>query len=96
MGREASKRGGKAEGRGAGGGKGRTREASSKTSRKIYRGVTLQKGRGRWKAQCTIGGKNSYLGYFGSEEEAARAWDRMRLWSCKAHGKKKEEVKKLR
>jgi hypothetical protein len=57
--------------------------------------VTLVKSTGRWEAQCTIGGKQAYLGCFGSEEEAARAWDRMQLWSCKAAGKKKEEVKKL-
>jgi hypothetical protein len=57
-----------------------------------YRGVTLVKSTGRWKAQCYIGGKKTSLGYFGSEEEAARAFDRMMLWSCKAGGKKKEEV----
>jgi hypothetical protein len=72
---------------------GRTREAFSKTSRKKYTGVTLEKKTGRWKAQCQIGDKHTYLGIFGSEEEAARTWDRMRLWSCKANGKKKEEVK---
>jgi DNA repair exonuclease SbcCD ATPase subunit len=52
--------------------------------------VTLEDG--RWKARCTIGGKPTFLGAFGSEEEAARACDRMTLWSCKAGGKEKEEV----
>jgi hypothetical protein len=46
----------------------------------------------RWKAQCYIGGKKTFLGSFGSEEEAARAWGRARLWLCKADGKKEEEV----
>ena len=75
--------------RGAGSGEGSTR-AASKTSK--YTGVTLRKDTGRWKARCTIGGKPTFLGAFGSEEEAARAWDRMQLWACKAHVKKKEEV----
>jgi hypothetical protein len=57
-----------------------------------YTGVTLYTRTGRWKAQCAIGGNQTSLGYFGSEEEAAHAWDRMRLWSCKADGKRKEEV----
>jgi hypothetical protein len=57
-----------------------------------YTGVSLQKNTGRWRGDCTIGGKQTYLGHFGSEEEAAGAWDRMRLWSCKADGKTKEEV----
>jgi hypothetical protein len=56
-----------------------------------YTGVSLVKSTGRWKAQCQIGGKLTYMGSFGSEEEAARAWDRMRLWLCKAGGKKEED-----
>jgi hypothetical protein len=70
----------------------RTREASSKTSRTKHRGVSLNKRRGRWKAECRIGGRNTSLGTFGSEEEAARPWERMRLWKCKADGKKEEDV----
>ena len=58
-----------------------------------YTGVSLVKSTGRWKAQCQIGGKLTYMGSFGSEEEAARAWDRMSVWSCKGDGEKKEEVK---
>jgi hypothetical protein len=57
-----------------------------------YTGVTPSEGSGRWRALCRIGGKKTSLGTFCSEEEAARAWDRMQLWSCKANGKKKEEV----
>jgi hypothetical protein len=54
--------------------------------------VWLQKSTGRWKAKCRIDDKQTFLGAFDSEEEAARAWDRMRLWLCKADGKKEEEV----
>jgi hypothetical protein len=80
-------------GRGApgSGGEGGKR-AASKTSHKKYTGVWLVKSTGRWEAQCWIGGKQTSLGTFVSEKEAARAWDRMRLWSCKGDGKKKEEV----
>jgi hypothetical protein len=81
--------GGKA-GRGAGSGGG-CKLAASKTSK--YTGVVLKKSTGRWEARCKIGGKQMTLGYFGSEEEAARAYDRMRLWSCKADGKQKEDLK---
>jgi hypothetical protein len=53
------------------------------------------KGSSRWEARCTIGGKKTSLGTFDSEEEAARAWDRFKLCSCKGDRKKKEEVEKL-
>jgi hypothetical protein len=59
-----------------------------------YRGVSLVKKTGRWEAKCTIGGKLTFLGNFHSEEDAARACDRARSWSCKADGKTKEEVEK--
>jgi hypothetical protein len=85
--------GGKA-GRGAGSGEGSRRAGASNTSSKKYTGVTL-KSNGRWRAQCRIGGKQTSLGYFGNEEEAARAWDRTRLWSCKAGRRAKKEVEKL-
>jgi hypothetical protein len=87
--------GGKAAGRGAGSGEGSTREASSKTSGKKFTGVSLDKRTGRWRAECKIDGKRTSLGSFDSEEEAARAWDRIQLWACKAHGKKEEDVKNL-
>jgi hypothetical protein len=38
-----------------------------------YKGVT--KRRSRWIAQCSVSGKNAYLGTFDSEEAAARAYD---------------------
>ena len=78
-------------GRGAGGGGGCTREASKGAASK-YRGVSLKKSTGRWRAECRIGGKKTFLGNFHSEEDAARAWDRFKLWRCKADGKTKEEV----
>jgi hypothetical protein len=57
-----------------------------------YTGVTLLKSNGRCEARYRISGKLTFLGNFSSEEEAARTWDRMRLWSCKADGTKKGEV----
>jgi hypothetical protein len=91
VGGAGSNGGGKAAGRGAGSGEGCSREASQ-TSSKKYRGVRLDKRSGHWEARCKIGGKLTSLGHFAIEEEAARARDRMRLWSCKAGGKRKEEV----
>jgi hypothetical protein len=58
-----------------------------------YRGVTLMKRTGRGEAHCRVGGMTTGLGTFGSEEEAARACDRMKLWRCKADGKRMEQVK---
>jgi hypothetical protein len=69
----------------------RKEERAAKSSE--YTGVTLEKRTGRWRAHCKIRGKLTSLGTFGSEEEAARAYDRMRLWRCKADGNTKEEVK---
>jgi hypothetical protein len=69
----------------------RTEERVANKSSK-YTGVSLDKGTGRWRGDCWIGGKQTYLGNFVSEEEAARAFDRFKLWSCKVDGKKKEEV----
>jgi hypothetical protein len=86
------KGGGEAARRGEGTGEGSQRQTSSKTSRKKFTGVKLDKRRSRWEARCKIGGKTTSLGIFASEEEAARAWDRMKLWSCKAGEKKKENL----
>jgi hypothetical protein len=58
-----------------------------------YAGVMLEKRTGRWKAVCRIGGKQTFLGNFDTEEEAARKWDLARLWSCKAGRKKEEELR---
>jgi hypothetical protein len=35
-----------------------------------YRGVSLFARTGRWRAECTLNGKNHHLGYFDSEDEA--------------------------
>jgi len=40
-----------------------------------YKGVSWFKRDNKWKAQISINGKNKHLGYFLSEEEAARAYD---------------------
>jgi hypothetical protein len=38
-----------------------------------HRGVSFDKRRARWVAQCTINGRNKHLGYFASEDEAVAA-----------------------
>ncbi len=45
----------------------------AKTSK--YRGVSLLKNRGIWRARVEYRGKREHLGYFNSEEEAAVAYD---------------------
>jgi hypothetical protein len=40
-----------------------------------YTGVSWNIGHEKWRAQCGIGGKHVELGYHGSEEAAARAYD---------------------
>ena len=40
-----------------------------------YRGVCLGKRRKKWRAYICVGLKQKYLGYFYSEEEAAKAYD---------------------
>lgn len=40
-----------------------------------YRGVCFHKSSSKWRAQSQIGGKRTTLGYFVSEEAAARAYD---------------------
>lgn len=42
---------------------------------KPYKGVHWNKNMGRWCAAITQDGKRRHLGYFGSEEQAARAYD---------------------
>lgn len=40
-----------------------------------FKGVTWFERLGRWKAQCSKGGKNHHLGYYADIEDAARAYD---------------------
>jgi hypothetical protein len=52
-----------------------------------FTGVTRDKRTGRWRAEFRSGGdgKPTFLGYYGTQEEAARAYDRMMVW-LELHG----------
>ena len=41
-----------------------------------FRGVSLLRQTGKWHAQINVGGRQLHLGFFASEEAAARAYDR--------------------
>jgi hypothetical protein len=49
---------------------------------RLYRGVAWCAARNRWQAQAKLDGKNHWLGYFATEEEAAAvaaAWRRQHM-----------------
>lgn len=46
-----------------------------------FKGVSLHKATGRWSAQATVDGRKHHLGYFGSEEAAAAAYDNFAVQS---------------
>ena len=48
-----------------------------------YKGVTFDKGRGKWRAQIIVNGKHTHLGWFDDPRNAALAYDR---GSRKFHG----------
>ncbi len=55
-----------------------TKKPSSRTDTPFtskYKGVSLFKKNGRWTASIRINGKSKRLGYFSTEEDAARAYD---------------------
>jgi len=58
---------------------------SSTTSK--HRGVSYNKATQRWGAMFMHQGKTTRLGYFETEEDAARAYDCVLVW-CKTHGVK--------
>ncbi|CAL8465953.1 g5489 [Coccomyxa elongata] len=54
----------------------RSRARKSGTQTSHFRGVSLLKQTGKWHAQINVGGKQVHLGFFATEEAAARAYDR--------------------
>jgi len=53
----------------------RMRHLKPENSRSRFRGVTMHRC-GKWTARLTINGKRKTLGYFTTEEDAARAYNR--------------------
>ena len=57
-----------------------------------YTGVSLVQSSGLWQAACHFYKKDLFLGQFGCETEAVRAYDLMQLWSWKTGRKEKKKV----
>ncbi|KAL0050832.1 hypothetical protein WJX82_008034 [Trebouxia sp. C0006] len=64
----------------------RARKSTSHTS--SYRGVSLLKQTGKWHAQINVGGKQVHLGFFLSEQLAAKAYDRAAINKSLHEGQK--------
>lgn len=50
-------------------------QRKSRNNTSGFRGVGFDRTRGKWKAYINVDGRRTYLGYFATAEEAARAYD---------------------